>query len=166
MSDKTQWPVTKVLLYWSETHWRGRVERPKSCAMPSLDWALADDGAPFLGDRPTLGEMADALRRIAAKVGVTFKDFEFSPHGNGCVSEGPFTPLAAEPKTQIGTERMLKWFKYDHLQEPLSKVSARFFELAHNICASCEPGPERTVALRKLLEAKDAAVRAKLHPGG
>jgi len=29
-----------------------------------------------------------------------------------------------------------------------------------------ERGPERTVMFRKLLEAKDAAVRAKLHPGG
>ena len=29
-----------------------------------------------------------------------------------------------------------------------------------------EPGPERTVGLRKLLEAKDAIVRGKLHPGG
>lgn len=28
------------------------------------------------------------------------------------------------------------------------------------------PRPERTEALRKLLEAKDAAVRAKVHPGG
>ena len=64
------------------------------------------------------------------------------------------------------SERMLRWFQYDHLQEPLRKVSVYFFELAHNICASCEPGPERTVALRKLLEAKDAAVRARLHPGG
>lgn len=27
-------------------------------------------------------------------------------------------------------------------------------------------GPERTVALRKLLESKDAAVRATLNPGG
>ena len=32
--------------------------------------------------------------------------------------------------------------------------------------AEGDPSPERTVALRKLLEAKDAAVRAKLHPGG
>jgi hypothetical protein len=75
-------------------------------------------------------------------------------------------PLGPENIGFSSNERMLQWFQYDHLQDPLRKVSVYFFELAHNICASCEPGPERTVALRKLLEAKDAAVRARLHPGG
>ena len=62
-------------------------------------------------------------------------------------------------------ERMLKWFEFEHLPEHLKVVSIKFFEVACSICALVEPGPERTVALRKLLEAKDAAVRAKLHPG-
>jgi hypothetical protein len=63
-------------------------------------------------------------------------------------------------------DRMMKWFAYEHLPDALQVVSIKFFELAHSICALVEPGPERTVALRKLLEAKDAAVRAKLNPGG
>ena len=63
-------------------------------------------------------------------------------------------------------DRMLKFFDYVHLREPLQKVSSRFHDLAHSICETVEPGPERTVALRKLLEAKDAAVRAVVHPGG
>lgn len=63
-------------------------------------------------------------------------------------------------------DRMLKWFEYEHLPEFLQQVSAPFTRLANLICGQIEPGPERTVALRKLLEAKDAAVRARLHPGG
>ena len=63
-------------------------------------------------------------------------------------------------------ERMLKWFAYDHLPEPLKEVSRGFAVLAAGIVSAVSAGPERTVALRKLLEAKDAAVRAKLHPGG
>jgi hypothetical protein len=63
-------------------------------------------------------------------------------------------------------ERMLKWFAYAHLPEPLRDVSRHFAVLAEDLCELVERGPERTVALRKLLEAKDAAVRAKLHPGG
>ena len=63
-------------------------------------------------------------------------------------------------------DRMLKWFKFDHLPEHLQAVSAKFWDAACSICALCDPGPERTVALRKLLEAKDAAVRAKVNPGG
>jgi hypothetical protein len=63
-------------------------------------------------------------------------------------------------------DRMLKWFEFDHLPEPLREVSRSFSALANTVCVLVERGPERTVALRKLLEAKDAAVRARLHPGG
>lgn len=62
-------------------------------------------------------------------------------------------------------ERMFKWFAFDHLPGHLQAVSKEFHKLAQTIIVVCEPGPERTVALRKLLESKDAAVRAKLHPG-
>lgn len=63
-------------------------------------------------------------------------------------------------------ERMMKWFEYSHLPEHLQSVSKPFGELAAKVCEVIEAGPERTVALRKLLESKDAAVRAKLNPGG
>jgi hypothetical protein len=67
-------------------------------------------------------------------------------------------------------EQILKYFKYDHLPPFLQAVSKPFCDLAHSIagetthghqgvCDVLPPGPERTVALRKLLEAKDAAVR-------
>lgn len=63
-------------------------------------------------------------------------------------------------------DRMLKWFAYEHLSQHLQVVSRPFGELARKVIELVEGGPERTVALRKLLEAKDAAVRAHLHPGG
>lgn len=63
-------------------------------------------------------------------------------------------------------DRMLRWFEYEHLPPKLQDVSRQFHFVAHSIAESIESGPERTVALRKLLEAKDAAVRAALHPGG
>lgn len=66
----------------------------------------------------------------------------------------------------IPTDRMLKWFDYMHLPESLQGTSKEFCDLAASICTMIEPGPERTVALRKLLEAKDAAVRAVVRPGG
>lgn len=66
----------------------------------------------------------------------------------------------------MNEERMMKWFEYGHLPQPLKSVSMQFHNLATNVVEDIEPGPERTVALRKLLEAKDAAVRAKLNPGG
>jgi hypothetical protein len=60
----------------------------------------------------------------------------------------------------------MKWFDYEHLPEKLQGASKPFWNLARHIITTTDPGPERTVALRKLLEAKDAAVRAFLHPGG
>ena len=63
-------------------------------------------------------------------------------------------------------ERMLRWFEYQHLPDHLGEVSRRFSLLAEEIVKNIEPGAERTVCLRKLLEAKDAAVRARLIPGG
>lgn len=63
-------------------------------------------------------------------------------------------------------DRMMKWFAFEHLPEHLKVVSIKFYEIACSICALVESGPERTVALRKLLEAKDAAVRATVNPGG
>jgi len=60
---------------------------------------------------------------------------------------------------------MLIWFEYRHLPEHLQGTSAPFAMLADRLVETIKEGPERTVALRKLLEAKDAAVRARLHPG-
>lgn len=63
------------------------------------------------------------------------------------------------------TDRMLRWFQYEHLPPHLQETSKPFCKLAIVVVDTIESGPERTVALRKLLEAKDAAVRAKLNPG-
>jgi len=57
-------------------------------------------------------------------------------------------------------DRMLRWFDYAHLPQRQQQVSAAFQALAQVICTELNPGPERTVALRKLLESKDAAVRS------
>jgi len=57
---------------------------------------------------------------------------------------------------------LLQFFAYDHLPERLQKVSEPFSVLANLIIDTVPSNPERTVALRKLLEAKDCAVRAVL----
>ena len=54
---------------------------------------------------------------------------------------------------------MLRHFTYDHLPPRQAAASKPFAELAAEIDARCA-GPETTTALRKLLEAKDCAVRA------
>jgi len=59
-------------------------------------------------------------------------------------------------------EPMLQFFAYSHLPEHLQEHSKPFSDLAEKLCETLPRNPERTVALRKLLEAKDCAVRARL----
>lgn len=57
---------------------------------------------------------------------------------------------------------VLNFFAYAHLPERLQAISRPFAELADEVARRAPDNPETTVALRKLLEAKDAAVRAAL----
>ncbi len=63
------------------------------------------------------------------------------------------------------TEHIAQFFTWEHLPPHLQAVSKPFGELAQKVIAELPRNPERTVALRKLLEAKDAAVRALLAKG-
>ena len=58
---------------------------------------------------------------------------------------------------------VMQYFAYTHLPSRLQAISRPFAELA-DIVADGPQSPETTVALRKLLEAKDCAVRAALSP--
>ena len=55
----------------------------------------------------------------------------------------------------------LPLFAFGHLPESLRAVSEPFHNLAVKVIDSLD-GPEATVCLRKLLEAKDCAVRAAI----
>lgn len=57
---------------------------------------------------------------------------------------------------------ILKYFDYDHLPVHLQEISRPIGDLAKMLDASLPDGPEKSAGLRKLLEAKDAFVRAKL----
>lgn len=59
-------------------------------------------------------------------------------------------------------EYLLQFFAYQHLPDHLQAISRPFGELAEKIVADLPRNPERTTALRKLLEAKDCAVRSQL----
>lgn len=60
-------------------------------------------------------------------------------------------------------EPLKQFFAYAHLPEHLQAHSKPFCDLADHIIETLPRNPERTTALRKLLEAKDCAVRAQLY---
>jgi ferritin-like protein len=58
---------------------------------------------------------------------------------------------------------MMQFFQFGHLHRAdLKAVSKMFHDLAAEVDRQLPSNPEKTTALRKLLEAKDCAVRAVL----
>lgn len=57
---------------------------------------------------------------------------------------------------------IMKYFEYEHLGGDLRDVSRRICEVAQWMDTSLPDGAEKSAGLRKLLEAKDCFVRAKL----
>jgi hypothetical protein len=82
------------------------------------------------------------------------------PEGQERVREGgpPTTGEGMHP----AIEHVLKFFGFGHLPAPLQEISRPFADLAKQVAERAPDNQETTVALRKLLEAKDAAVRAML----
>lgn len=69
------------------------------------------------------------------------------------------TTISATSSISPPRDHIMQYFAYKHLPPQLQFVSQPFAELANKIEEFLPNNPERAVALRKLLEAKDAAVR-------
>ena len=68
----------------------------------------------------------------------------------------------AERQAQLARapyEDMLSFFDYKHLPEGLQGISMPFNKLANSLVDQLPHHPQKMIALQKLLEAKDAAVR-------
>ena len=71
-------------------------------------------------------------------------------------------PWRTSRKLIDGPMDILQYFAYEHLPPALQAVSKPFGELAREMAATLPPCAELSAGLRKLLEAKDCAVRAHL----
>jgi hypothetical protein len=70
-------------------------------------------------------------------------------------------PSPAEfSEQQLSEEQILRFFHYAHLPPHMAAISAPFCALARAMFESLPRSAERAAGLRKLLEAKDCAVRA------
>lgn len=58
-------------------------------------------------------------------------------------------------------DSLMQFFAYEHLPSKLKEISKPFGVLAETVSYGPQ-NPETTMCLRKLLEAKDCAVRAQL----
>ncbi len=78
------------------------------------------------------------------------------------VASGALDVAAYNGTRSVANEPMMRFFAWSHLPPELQEVSSPFYDLARRIVETTDYGPERTEALRKLLESKDCAVRASL----
>ncbi len=67
-----------------------------------------------------------------------------------------------DKKYHPSVAHVLQFFTWAHLDGDLRAVSEPFSKLAHDMADLLPGNPETTMALRKLLEAKDCAVRAMI----
>ena len=68
--------------------------------------------------------------------------------------------IEAELMKASNVDPIMQYFKFGHLRPDLAAVSASFAGMALLIYNSSKRNPERTAALRKLLEAKDCTIRS------
>ena len=61
------------------------------------------------------------------------------------------------------SDAILRYFEYTHLPKDLADVGKEFHALAHSISRNLPDCLERSISLRKLLEAKDCAIRSVLY---
>lgn len=93
---------------------------------------------------------------------------EYADRSTDGIAEAVETASAIHPAPkqftpeEIEADPVLRYFHYEHLPEKLKSISAQFCLLASIVIDSLPRNPERSTALRKLLEAKDAAVWAAL----
>ena len=73
--------------------------------------------------------------------------------------ESHLVEILATDKSKYGVE-ILKYFKYSNLPERLRYISKLFCETAVLIYNKVPEGDERTMAWRKLLEAKNYTIKA------
>lgn len=78
-------------------------------------------------------------------------------------AEEDITPMTTPPTQSNNQHQLLRYFDYSHLPQGfMQEVSKRFLAIATDVDHFLPDGSEKTTALRKLLEGKDAAVRAAL----
>lgn len=70
--------------------------------------------------------------------------------------------LKQKERSKSPMSQIMKYFRSEHLPTPLSDISSEIEEVAHTMNDLLPDCAEKSAGLRKLLEAKDCFVRAKL----
>lgn len=125
--------------------------------------------ANLTGNQPLLGPAPRVSAPLAGPVDPGICQTPPHPGGladprNGTISIPWVSEILQRPTlADLSAEPMAQFFTHHHLPGHLAEVSAPFCRLAEHVIATLARNPERTVTLRKLLEAKDSAVRSAIY---
>lgn len=151
---------------WNQTRRAGELAVPMAAAPIGALPAPPSEPSADVGDVKRIARLAAAIERardrrltiIAANVTEQVRSaprmIRLRDLGGGAMHDQLENVLAESG------EQMLRFFVSSHLPERLQRVSDKFAEAAIFVVQTCPKNAERTVALRKLLEGKDCAVRA------
>lgn len=114
-----------------------------------------NEAGDFLGSL-----QADSMREVFEKLERKFPEAARIEVHRAEAEEATKTPA---PVPSEPPDPMEQFFRFEHLPPALAEVSRPFGQLASMLIRALPRNPERTVALRKLLEAKDCAVRALIY---
>lgn len=126
-------------------------ERERVCAaIERLHRQISESLVPGedIGDE---GRAALASEFVYDALGIVVEP-EKAEKGKKMIDEKKLSPI----------EHLLQYFAYEHLPPHLQEVSKPVGDLAREMAEKLPSNPETTAGLRKLLEAKDCFVRAKL----
>lgn len=154
----------------SQQAWEAAPQWQKDSAIAGVKHALANPDAPpsashesWLAQKKADGWRFGPVKDVEKKEHPCFVPYDALPPEQRKKDEIFLATVRSEvANQQPAPEHIIQFFNYLHLPPHLQEVSAPFHFMAHDLVGKLPRNPERTVALRKLLEAKDAAVRALL----
>lgn len=153
-------PMCKLVLDGQRTH---TIEYEHRCLQDDLAMARSIGRIVLVGGRVSGGmaQERDAVRAVGGIISDLTGLGDEPPEDLACpLAHGVDRANESTDGTQV--EPIMQFFTFDHLPPKLREASEPFAMLARRVVASTPRDAERSVALRKLLEGKDAAVRAAL----
>lgn len=146
-------------------------EDMQQSSLRGVEFAVANPDAPpsaqhdaWMKERIAQGWKLGPVKNVETKEHPALVPYEELPEGvrrKDLLFKNIVAAFTApiEKAPVVEREFISQFFSYSHLPPEKQAVSKRFSDLADAIL-QLPRNPERTVALRKLLESKDAAVRA------
>jgi len=134
-------------------------KRVRAVKIETLDHLLEGGGSI----NELIGVSAEYMTKHKPQPGGYWVKYDdgYSSYSPAAAFEGGYTLIPAT-STASPIDHIMQFFAFAHLPAKLAAVSQPFSVHAWRMIETLPRNPERTVALRKLLEAKDAAVRALL----